>query len=67
MNSNTNSTRLTESKAAHYLGKSISTLRRWRWLRIGPPWCKPPGTKAPLYLESDLEAWIESGRVEPRA
>ena len=56
--------RLNEVQAANHLGKSLATLRRWRWLQIGPPWCKPPGTKTPYYLESDIDGWIESGRVE---
>lgn len=56
-----------EREAADYLRVSIATLRRWRWLRIGPAWCRPAGSKAPLYLRADLDAWIESGRVEPRS
>jgi hypothetical protein len=57
---------LTETEAADYLCKSVATLRRWRWRRIGPAWSRPPGSKAPLYLRGDLESWIRSGRVDPR-
>lgn len=54
---------LPERDAARYLRKSLSTLRRWRWMRTGPAWTKCG--KAVEYLLSDLDAFRASGRVEP--
>lgn len=57
---------LSEREAAEFLGKSISTLRRWRWRRVGPPFCQPPCSKGPVYLRRDLTSWIEGARIVPR-
>lgn len=56
----------TEREAAEFLGKSLATLRRWRWRRVGPPFCKPPCSKGPVYLRRDLTSWIEGARIVPR-
>lgn len=58
---------LNEIEAAKFLRKSVATLRRWRGMRVGPAYCKPPHTKAPLYFKRDLRASIEAGRIEPVA
>lgn len=55
---------LPEREAAAYLHKSLSTLRRWRWQRIGPPWIK--NGNAIEYTRQDLDAWRLSNRVVPR-
>jgi hypothetical protein len=60
---------LHERDAARILGVSGSTLRRWRTLRIGPPYIcvssKPGG--AIRYRESDLTAWLERNTVHGAA
>jgi hypothetical protein len=56
--------RLTEREAAAYLNKSLPTLRRWRWQRIGPPWIK--NGQAVEYLKVDVDAYLLNGRVVPR-
>lgn len=66
MSSNTsNGECMPERAAADYLNKSLPTLRRWRWQRIGPPWIK--NGQAVEYLKSDLDAYRLSNRVVPRA
>ncbi|MCC7097479.1 MAG: helix-turn-helix domain-containing protein [Thermomonas sp.] len=56
---------LTEADAAAFLSLSKRTLRRWRHIKIGPPFYRLPGHKTgALYQQKDLIAWIESGRIE---
>jgi hypothetical protein len=54
-----------ETQAAEYLGKSIMTLRRWRWQRKGPAWLKVGA--AVWYRKKDLDAYVDACRVAPRA
>ena len=56
---------LTEREGARYLNKSLSTMRRWRWLRIGPPWIK--NGQSIEYLKTDLHAYRIGNRIVPRA
>jgi hypothetical protein len=51
---------INEHEAAIRLGLSVKTLRRWRWLRRGPPWVKIGN--AVRYVPHDLAAFIDAGR-----
>jgi hypothetical protein len=51
---------LDETVAAHVLGLSVKTLRRWRWAGKGPAFRKIG--RAVRYSASDLEAFISSAR-----
>ena len=48
------------------LGRSVGTLQadRCRKPHTLPPACTPPGTKSPLWLLSDVLAWLESHRED---
>lgn len=56
---------LDTSAAAHYLGYSNSCLEWWRTQKRGPRYFKIGGGRI-RYKQSDLDAYIESGAVEPR-
>jgi hypothetical protein len=49
-----------ETEAANILGLSVKTLRRWRWGRNGPAFCKLGA--AVRYNPADLDAFIAAGR-----
>jgi hypothetical protein len=49
-----------EHEAATRLGLSVKTLRRWRWLRRGPPWVKIGA--AVRYAPVDLVTFIDANR-----
>jgi hypothetical protein len=49
--------------AAAFLGTKKSTLEAWRFHAKGPPYLKVGGKV--FYLESDLLAFMEAGRVLP--
>lgn len=49
---------LTEADAAAFLAMRPATLRRWRWARKGPTFCKIGG--AVRYRHADLEAFLET-------
>jgi predicted DNA-binding transcriptional regulator AlpA len=51
---------VSEREAAARLGLSVKTLRRWRWLRQGPPWVKVGA--AVRYAPGDISAFIETNR-----
>lgn len=53
----------TEREAAERLAVSPGTLRQWRYLKTGPPFCKIG--RSVRYKESDLQAWIKRNRVTP--
>lgn len=55
-------TLLTRREAAEFLGVSPSTLARWAMEGTGPAYFK---TGSVRYRVRDLEAFIESRRVEP--
>ncbi|HEX2256323.1 MAG TPA: helix-turn-helix domain-containing protein [Afifellaceae bacterium] len=50
----------TEAEAAHILGLSAKTLRRWRWAGKGPHFVKVGG--AVRYDPADLTSFIEASR-----
>jgi hypothetical protein len=52
-------------QAAHYLGRSTRTLDTWRATGIGPAWHVVAGRIE--YAQGDLDAWVDSTRVEPQA
>jgi hypothetical protein len=52
-----------EQEAAAALRLSVKTLRRWRWMKTGPPWYRIGA--AVRYAPSDLEAFKAAGRVVP--
>jgi len=54
---------LNEREAARLLGVSVATVRRWRWLRMGPVYRKI-GARV-LYDTADLRAFVDARRVEP--
>lgn len=51
---------------AELLSKSVATLQvdRSRGASL-PPACTPPGTRQPLWLTSDVIAWLQQFRDEP--
>jgi predicted DNA-binding transcriptional regulator AlpA len=55
---------LDTAQAAHYLGYSKSNLELWRTMspRRGPDYFKAAGRVK--YKKSDLDAWMEAGRVK---
>lgn len=55
---------LNTALAAHHLGYSTSSLEAWRCDGRGPKYYKMAGRVK--YRLSDLDAWMESGRVETR-
>ena len=52
-----------EFETAEELGVSTRTLRKWRQLRIGPPWTAV-GRKI-LYSNESRAAWLKSREVQP--
>jgi len=55
---------LTDHQAADYLGRSVQTLRNWRWLnKYGPPFLRFPNGRI-MYELAALDAFIDSARVE---
>lgn len=54
----------TEKEAAPLLGKSVAWLQKHRCYGTGPAYFK--NGKPIHYRGSDLVAWLESGRVEPK-
>jgi hypothetical protein len=57
--------RMTTKEAAAYLGCKASSLRTGRSRSWGPAFYRGVA-KEVLYKKSDLDAWIESRRVEPK-
>ena len=52
---------INEHEAAEYLGVSVKTMRRRRWVKLPPVYYKLGSSVR--YRRSDLESWIR--RVEP--
>lgn len=52
-------TMLTEQQVAQITAMSLGTLRRWRLLRQGPPFCKL-GSSAVRYDADQLREWLAS-------
>ena len=55
---------LTEKQVAAKLNVKESTLQNWRWRGVGIPYSK--FMRSVRYKESDIYAYMESGRVEPQ-
>jgi len=49
---------MTDKEVAEVLGLAVSSLRKWRWLGIGPPTRK--FGRALRYNRVELEDWISS-------
>ena len=56
---------LNEKEAAVLIGVSVKTLQARRYLGQEPAFIRLSG-KAVRYKQSDIEAWINASRVEPR-
>jgi len=56
---------LDEEAAARILGAKVATLRKWRWAGTGPRYTKLG--KLVRYRLSDIEQFVDSGTVLPRA
>jgi len=52
-----------EKRAAEKLGVSVHTLRAWRHRGRGPVYAK--AGRRVLYLDPDLDAYLEGCRVQP--
>jgi len=58
---------LTDFEAAEYLGRSVQTVRNWRWLgKYGPPYLRFKNGRI-LYELTALDAFIDEARVIPGA
>jgi predicted DNA-binding transcriptional regulator AlpA len=55
---------VSEKEAGRFIGLVGHTLRKWRQLRIGPPYIKI-SARCVRYRRADLLRWLESRRVEP--
>ncbi|MES5814422.1 helix-turn-helix domain-containing protein [Pseudoxanthomonas sp. Soil82] len=53
---------LTTKQAADWLRRSDATLKRWRRMRIGPPFFTVNGRV--LYSKTQLQAWVETCRQQ---
>ena len=54
---------LNEKQVAAKLNVKEATLQNWRWRGVGLPYSK--FMRSVRYKESDLYAYMESGRIEP--
>ena len=54
---------LTETEVSELIGVTRATLQNWRWGGVGLPYSK--FMRSVRYKESDLYAYMESGRIEP--
>ena len=54
---------LNEKQVAEKLNVKEATLQNWRWRGVGLPYSK--FMRSVRYKESDLYAYMESGRIEP--
>ncbi len=52
-----------EFETAQELGVSVRTLRKWRQLRIGPPWTAVG--RQIHYGDASRAAWLKSCEVQP--
>lgn len=58
---------LTDFEAADYLGRSVQTVRNWRWLnKYGPPYLRFPNGRI-MYELAALDSYIDAARVDPEA
>jgi hypothetical protein len=52
-----------ERQTAEELGVSVRTLRKWRQLRIGPPWTEVG--RQILYGNQSRATWLKAQEVQP--
>ena len=52
-----------ERETAEELNVAVRTLRKWRQLKIGPPWTAVG--RQIFYGDEDRAAWLKSRRVQP--
>ena len=52
-----------EAETAEELGVSVRTLRKWRQLRVGPPWTAVG--RQIHYGDESRAAWVKSQEVQP--
>ena len=62
-NKNAETNWLNEKQVAAKLNVKEATLQNWRWRGVGLPYSK--FMRSVRYKESDLYAYMESGRIEP--
>lgn len=55
---------LTPKEAGEYLQVPEGTLRQWRYLAQGPPYCR--AGRAIRYRRADVDRWLEAQRVDAR-
>ena len=54
---------LTTKEAAAFIGRKESTMKWWRFRRVGPAFFKPPGTNLVFYTQESLVEFIESNKI----
>jgi hypothetical protein len=57
---------MTPAEAAAYIRRDEKTLKWWRYVGRGPSYLKMEGGQI-RYRASDLEAYLQSQRIDPRA
>ena len=55
---------LSETGAGQLVGVVGHTMRKWRQLRIGPPYIQVSG-RCIRYRKADVLRWLEQRRVQP--
>lgn len=53
-----------EFALAEFLGLTVATLRKWRWLRSGPKFVKVG--RLIRYRKADIDAWLDQQTVTTR-
>lgn len=53
-----------EFALADFLGLTVATLRKWRWLRSGPKFVKVG--RLIRYRKTDIDAWLDQQTVATR-
>lgn len=53
-----------EFALADFLGLTVATLRKWRWLRSGPKFVKVG--RLIRYRRTDVDAWLDQQTVATR-
>jgi hypothetical protein len=58
--------RMDTENAARYVGRSVDTMKAWRYRKIGPPYVVM-GKRSIWYFKKDLDAFISAQRREVAA